>query len=135
MSFLVDANVLCEPTRPSPVAKVLAWLEAHESEIVVDAVVLGEIAAGVLGLPAGRKRERLEAWFEVLAGVVECLPWDAEVARRWARLVADARKKGRTIPLLDSMIAATALHHGLVVATRNGDDFRKAGVEVFDPFA
>lgn len=135
MTFLVDANVLCEPTRPLPDAKAVAWLEAHESEIVVDAVVLGEIAAGVLGLPPGKRRERLEAWFGRVAEAVECLPWDAAVARRWARLVVETRRKGRVLPLLDSMIAATALHHGLVVATRNGRDFRKAGVEVVDPFA
>lgn len=135
MTILVDANVLCEPTRPLPEARVVAWLEAHESEIVVDAVVLGEIAAVVLGLPVGKRRERLEAWFEELAEAVECLPWDAAVARRWARLVAETRRKGRVLPLLDSMIAATALHHGLVVATSNGRDFRKAGVEVVDPLA
>lgn len=135
MRYLVDANVLCEPTRPAPDPKVVAWLEAHESEIVVDAVVLGEIAAGVLALPSGRKRERLEAWFEALAGVVARLSWDASVARRWGRLVADARRKGRVLPLLDSMIAATALRHDLVVVTRNAPDFRRAGVEVLDPFA
>ena len=135
MTFLVDANVLCEPTRPAPSPKAIAWLEAHEREIVVDAVVLGEISAGVLSLPAGRKRERLETWLEAVAGLVECVPWDAAVARRWGRLVAESRRKGRILPLLGSMIAATALHHGFVVATRNVADFRKAGVEVVDPFA
>ncbi|HYN42423.1 MAG TPA: type II toxin-antitoxin system VapC family toxin [Thermoanaerobaculia bacterium] len=135
MTFLVDANVLCEPTRPAPSPKVIAWLEEHEREIVVDAVVLGEISAGVLGLSAGRKRERLEAWLESVAGLVECVSWDAAVARRWGRLVAESRRKGCTLPLLDSMIAATALHHGFTVATRNVADFRAAGVAVVDPFA
>jgi predicted nucleic acid-binding protein len=70
-----------------------------------------------------------------VAETIDCLPWDADVARRWARLVADLRRKGKPMPLLDSMIAATALTHGLTVATRNTDDFKRAGVKVFDPFA
>lgn len=135
MTFLVDANVLCEPTRPFPATGVVEWLTANEANLVVDAIVLGEISVGILSLPAGRKRTRLEHWFEGVVSCVECLPWDAAVSRRWARLVAQLRKKGQAIPLLDSMIAATALEHGLTVATRNLRDFEKTGVSVFDPFA
>ena len=56
------------------------------------------------------------------------------MSRRWARLVVQLRKKGQPLPVLDSMIAATALEHGLTIATRNTRDFRKTGVKVFDPF-
>jgi len=111
------------------------WLTAHEGDLVVDAIVLGEIAAGVLALPAGRKRDRLEQWLDSVAENVECVPWDAAVSRRWAKLVVDLRKKGRSLPLLDSMIAATALTHGFTVATRNVADFEAAGGKVVDPFA
>jgi len=135
MNYLVDANVLSEPTKPTPQARVLEWLTAHEDELVVDAIVLGELQLGVLALPAGRKRARLEAWFETLTQSLECLPWDAAVSRRWARLVSDLRRQGVAIPLLDGMIAATALDHQLTVATRNVRDFQRAGVQVVDPFA
>ena len=66
MTYLVDANVLSEPTRPSPDAKVVDWLSAHERTLVVDAVVLGELYLGVLSLPAGRRRTGLEQWCEAL---------------------------------------------------------------------
>jgi len=135
MTFLVDANVLCEPTRPAPTARVVDWLAANEPDLVIDAIVLGEISAGVLALPTGRKRTRLLAWLDSVALSVECVPWDAAVSRRWAELVAGVRRKGRSLPLLDSMIAATALEHGFTVATRNVADFEKAGVQVVDPFA
>jgi predicted nucleic acid-binding protein len=101
---------------------------------VVDAIVLGEVALGILLLPRGRKRARLEQWFEEVADRFACLARDAGVCRRWAQLVADLRKKGLTPPLLDSMIAATALAHGLTVATNNITDIQLAGVPVEDPF-
>jgi predicted nucleic acid-binding protein len=135
MTYLVDANVLSEPTRASPNVKVVDWLRANERELVVDPIVLGELRLGVLALPRGRKRLRLEAWFESVAAAVECVPWDADVSRRWAGLVSDLKQAGRPLPLLDSMIAATALHHGLTIATRNTRDFARAGAQVLDPFA
>jgi predicted nucleic acid-binding protein len=134
MRYLVDANVLSEPTRPAPDARVVDWLSDHESDLVVDSIILGELCIGVRALPSGRKRARLEQWFEALAETIECLPWDAAVSRRWARLVVDLKRKGDPVPLLDGMIAATALTHGLAVATRNVLDFRKTGVKVVDPF-
>jgi predicted nucleic acid-binding protein len=66
---------------------------------------------------------------------IDCLPWDATISRRWAKLVVDLKRKGDKLPLLDSMIAATALQHDLTVATRNTRVFNKAGVKVLDPFA
>lgn len=135
MIYLVDANVLSEPTKSTPDPRVIDWLRAHEGNVVVDAIVLGELYAGVLRLPAGRRRTELDRWFESVVAVLDCLPWDGAVSRRWARLVVRLQRRGRSLPLLDSMIAATALEHGLTVATRNVRDFKEAGVSVVDPFA
>lgn len=135
MTYLVDANVLSEPTRPSPDAKVVDWLSANERTLVVDSVVLGELYLGVLSLPAGRRRTGLEHWFEALSRTIVCLPWDAAVSRQWAKLVVALKRKGTPVPLLDGMIAATALEHGLSVVTRNVNDFKPTGVKVVNPFA
>lgn len=135
MTYLVDANVLSEPTKPAPDPRVIAWLRSHEGNLVLDAIVLGELYAGILRHPAGRKRVQLERWFESAIGSLDCLPWDGAVSRRWARLAVHLKRKGRALPLLDSMIAATALEHHLTVATRNVRDFEATGVRVVNPFA
>jgi len=95
----------------------------------------GEIRFGIHLLPAGRRRRQLEQWFEEGVRRVHCLSWDAACGLRWARLLADLRSTGRAMPVKDSLIAATALVHGLIVATRNTHDFERAGVRVTDPFA
>jgi toxin FitB len=135
VTFLVDANVLSEPTKPRPHPRAIAWLRSHEREIVLDPIVLGEIRFGVLLLPAGRRRQRLDLWFAEGVRRIHCLAWDVETGLRWAELLARLRLAGEVMPVKDSMIAATALRHDLTVATRNGRDFGKAGVNVVDPFA
>ncbi len=134
MKYLVDANVLCEATKPSPNPHVLTWLDRHEADLVVNPVILGEIRFGILLLPTGQKRRRLERWFqEGLAGL-PCLPWDLPTGFRWAELLAQLRKTGRSMPVKDSLIAATALVHDLHVASRNRQDFAKTGVDLVNPF-
>jgi predicted nucleic acid-binding protein len=134
VTYLVDGNVLSEPTKPAPDGKVVNWLSANERNLVVDSIVLGELCIGVYSLPPGRKKARLEQWFDGLTRTLDCLPWDAAAARRWAGLVVELKRKGRALPLLDTMIAATALEHGFTVATRNVGHFEPAGVKTIDPF-
>jgi predicted nucleic acid-binding protein len=133
--YLVDVNVLSEPTKQVADPKVVAWLDANESNLVVDSIIVGELRIGIMALPRGRKRARLEEWFETVVETIECLPWDAAVSQRWAMLVVALKKSGETVPLLDGMIAATALQHDLIVATRNTRDFQKTGVKTFNPFS
>ncbi len=135
MRFLVDANVLSEATKPEPDPRVLIWLRENGHEIVVNPVVLGELEYGILLLPAGRRRTRLQQWFADGVRRIRVLDFDAETASAWAQLLASLKKKGLAMPIKDSLIAATALVHGLTVATRNTADYRNARVPLVDPFA
>jgi hypothetical protein len=134
VKFLVDANVLSEPTKAAPDARCVEWLRRHEREIAVDPVIVGEIRFGILLLAKGRRRRKLEQWFENGVQLLQCLPWELETGLRWAELLATLRRSGRAMAIKDSLIAATALVHGLTVVTRNRSDFEKAGVTVVDPF-
>jgi predicted nucleic acid-binding protein len=134
VKYLVDANVLSEPTKPSPDPRVIQWLRANEAEIAVDPVILGELRFGILILPKGKKRTALERWFDIGVGRLHCLAWDADTGLKWAELLARLRLTGKAMPIKDSLIAATALTHGLTVTTRNRADFKNAGVRVIDPF-
>jgi toxin FitB len=135
VKYLVDANVLSEPTRPAPAQKVVTWLRRHEREMAIDPIILGEVRFGILRLHKGRKRAKLEQWFDTGVRRLHCLPWDAETGLRWAELLVRLRAAGRAMPIKDSLIAATALVHDLTVATRDRADFDKAEVRVIDPFA
>jgi predicted nucleic acid-binding protein len=132
--FLVDANVLSEPTKAVPELNVVEWLRQHERDLAIDPIILGEVRFGILLLPRGKKRSRLERWFDAGVRKLYCLPWEAESGLRWAELLASLRASGRAMPIKDSLIAVTALVHGLTIVTRNRADFEKAGVKVVNPF-
>ena len=135
MKYLVDANVLSEATRQAPSAEVIDWLRRHEEDLVVDPIVTGELRFGILLLPKGKRRAALERWFTSTVKLVPCLSWTAETSLHWSGLLASLRRRGRAMPIKDSLIAATALEHDLTVVTRNVRDFAHAGVRVVDPFA
>lgn len=135
MTFLVDANVLSEATKPAPEPKVMQWLRANEAELVVDPIILGEIRFGIELMAPGRRRKRFEHWFAEGVENLACLPIDAATGMCWEQLLAKLRTSGGAMPYKDSLISATALLHDLTVATRNTRDFQQAGVKVFDPFA
>ena len=134
MTYLVDANVLCEPTKSAPDPRVIEWLERNERDLTVDPVILGEVRFGILLLPTGQRRRGLERWFDEVARRIRCFSWDTGTGLRWAELLAHLRALGRPMPLKDSFIAATALAQGLTVATRNRRDFEASGVQIVDPF-
>jgi predicted nucleic acid-binding protein len=135
MKYLVDANVLSEPTKLAPDPRVIAWLRDHEPDLAVNPIILGELWFGILLLPKGRKRTALETWFNRGVGRLVCLPWDADTGLKWAELLARLRGAGKAMPVKDSLIAATAAVHGLTVATRNRADFVHARVRLVDPFS
>jgi len=134
MRFLVDANVLCEPTRKKPHPEVVDWLRRNEPLLCVDPIILGEIHFGILSLPDGKRRKRLQRWFEKGVRLVSRIDWTPEIGLTWGKLLASLRAEGRSMPLKDSQIAATALHEQLTLATRNVADFAGAGVRLVNPF-
>jgi predicted nucleic acid-binding protein len=138
VSFLLDTNVVSEPTRPRPDARVIAWFAAQPDEtLFISALTLGELRRGILQLTEGRKRRELLRWLETeiepgFAG--RTLGVDAAVARHWAENQDRATRAGKTLPVMDSLFAATALAHGLTLVTRNTADFAATGVALVDPW-
>ena len=135
MSFLIDTNVLSESARPRPDPAVLDWFTGvPDDDLYVSVLTLGEIRKGIEKLAESARREKLRRWLEH-----DLRDWfgprvlsiDAQVADRWGRLVAQA---GRPLPAIDSLLAATALHHDLRLVTRNVTDFEFTGLEVVDPW-
>ena len=136
-SFLIDTDVLSEPTKKRPDPRAVAWLRKHEADLYTSAVVVGEIAWGIERLPKSKKRLGLESWFSnvvipKMAGRI--LRFDTRVALVWGTLQAELEAAGRTMPWRDSVIAATARWHGLVVATRNVRDYAQSAAKVVNPF-
>jgi predicted nucleic acid-binding protein len=134
VKYLVDADVLSEATKPAPAQQVLEWLRKFDRDLAVNPIILGELEYGILLLPASRRRKRLLDWFEGGVGQLNVIDFDAATAGVWAKLLADLKRKGRAMPIKDSLIAATAKQHGLTVVTGNTADFRHAGVQIVDPF-
>ena len=139
MSYLVDTNVASQPVRPKPNPDVLAWLESVPDEALhLSVLSIGEMRDGVERLQVStKKRERLRVWLEQdipdwFEGRI--LPVDMAVADRWGRLISERRTFGKPLPAVDSLLAATALVHGLRLVTRNTKDFDVAGLEVVNPW-
>jgi len=135
VSFLVDANILSEPTMRDPDVRAVQWLRNNERELWIDPVILGEIRFGILLLPTSTRRRRLERWFDQGVKTIRCVEWDAEAGMCWATLLAKLRTTGKSMPIKDSFIAASALRYGLTLVTRNSSDFQHAGVHISNPLS
>ena len=136
--FLLDTNTVSELMSVKPNQRVLDWLDAaDENRLYLSAMTLGEIRQGVAALPQSKKRTRLETWLEVdlqTRFASRILAIDGSVADRWGWIMAQAQVKGMTLPVVDALIAATALHHNLTAVTRNVSDFVVAGLSVINPW-
>lgn len=136
--YLLDTNCISELVRVKPAPSVMMWVEATDEALLhLSVLTLGEIRKGVAGLPHGRRRTHLETWLEVelrarFAGRI--LPIDAAVADRWGLLAASAKGDGRTLSIIDGLLAATALHYNLAVVSRNVSDFASTQVQVLNPW-
>ena len=135
---ILDTNVVSEALKPSPSRIVLEWLAAQEtSEVFLTAITMAEVLAGVETLPAGKRKAKLASSIEkILTEYFQCpiLPFDAQAARVYAKLVRSRNAIGRPISQFDAMIASVAFSHGAAVATRNTSDFEYCGIRVVNPW-
>lgn len=138
MKYLLDTSVLCEPTRPKPDARVRAWLDSRdEADLCVSVLTLGEIHQGIAQLPSGTRRDSLQDWVHtelVRRFHGRILPIDADIAAQWGRLSGTARAAGRPLPVIDALLAATALARRLTVVTRDTADLLRCGAGVLNPW-
>jgi toxin FitB len=134
VTYLVDTNVLSEATKQVADGSVIRWLRFNSAELVTNPIVLGEIRTGILVLPRGKKRERLLEWYGNTVERIAIIAFDTYSGIVWADLNAELWRKGRTMPIKDSLIAATARQHGLTIATRNTEDYKYTGVKLVNPF-
>jgi len=136
--FLLDMCIVSELGKELPDSGVTSWMSAVDLDILyLSAVTIGEVQRGIALLADTAKRRRLERWLasDLLSGFANrILPLDGDVALRWGDLQARTEKVGGRLPVLDGIIAATALFHALSVVTRNERDFVPSDVRVFNPW-
>ena len=132
--FLLNTNVVSELVKPSPEPRVISWIQAtEESFLFLSVLTIGEIRKGISSLPSGNKRALLESWLGndlLMRFTNRILSIDFEIAERWGLL--SAQSKG--MPVVDGLLAATALHHNLTFVTRNTSDVKLGGLGVFNPW-
>jgi len=138
VNLLIDTNVLSEVQRPAPNLKVLDWLDAvDEDRAFISVASIAELRRGVALMNDGRRRAVLSAWLtnDLPARFAErILPIDHAVAQHWGDLMAQSRRSGVALSVMDGFFAATALAGGLALVTRNVKDFTSFGVQLFNPW-
>jgi toxin FitB len=136
--FLLDTNVVSELIKPKPDPKVTAWVEAAEENLFrLSVLTLGEIRKGINSLPDSARRAALESWLNhdlLIRFAHRILDVDQAVADRWGRLAANALAAKQLLPVIDGLLAATAIHHNLTLVTRNAKDVSPTGVPVINPW-
>lgn len=136
--YLLDTCVLSEFVKPQPERKVVDWLNTVDPEAVyLSAVTIGEIQFGISSRPPSNRRTELEVWLnetlpQQFGGRILAL--DAGTFGAWGKMTAEQKRNGAAQGVMDSLIAATALEHRMVLVTRNVSDFTVPGLSVFNPW-
>ncbi len=139
MKYLLDTCLVSELIKQRPDLAVMDWVGMQqESTFFLSVLTLGELRRGVGRLQDGRKRIHLTNWLDNdlkprFSG--RLLSVDEDVVERWGIITAQSMFKGKALPVIDGLIAATALVHGLTVVTRNISDMQASGVLLFNPWA
>ncbi|MFT4298682.1 MAG: type II toxin-antitoxin system VapC family toxin [Aeromicrobium sp.] len=134
----LDTNVISELMRVEPDQRVIAWARGlDDRDLAVPAPVLAEIFRGLHRLAAGARRQRLECALDAFLDRIDdrhLLAFDPPAAVAFGIVMAEAEQRGRSMPTMDALIAATCRSHAVPLATRNIDDFEGAGIGLVDPW-
>ena len=138
MKYLLDTCVISELVKKRPSARVTRWLDRQdEFSIYLSVITLGELQKGIDKLPKSRKRRQLKNWATsdlIHRFTGRILNIDSNIAQKWGTLSAEAETGGRPVPVLDGLLAATALSHGLTFVTRNTSHIEHTGVSMLNPW-
>ena len=138
MKYILDTCVISELVKPRPSAAVTGWVARQdEASLFLSVITLGELEKGIAKLTDAKRRVKLETWVrQDLAERFEnrVLPINAAVAARWGALSGQAERAGTPLPVIDGLIAASALEHNLAVVSRNVGDFEPCGVACLNPW-
>lgn len=136
--YILDTNIVSELAKAAPGAKVAAWIEAVEEELLfLSVLTFAEIRRGIELLPGGARQARLRRWLDVeLADRFEgrILDVGRGVAEQWGVIMARSEAAGRRLPTMDAFFAATAAFYGMTMVTRNTRHFATTGVAVVNPW-
>lgn len=138
IGWLLDTNVIWEPSKPKPDEHVLAWLDAQtEENLYLSILTIAEGDKGIAKLdPDDPKRAKYIIKWQALEDRFEgrILPLSNPVVRRWGTMSGTLESTGKPAPVIDTMLAATALEHDLYLATRNTADVQNTGAALFNPW-
>ena len=138
MNFLLDTCVISELAAKRPEPRVVGWIDDVNPNIVyLSVVTIGEIQKGIEKLQDPRRRGSLESWLQdelLIRFRDRIVVLDTEILLQWGTLTGRLEARGTPMPAMDSLLAATALHGNLVLATRNENDFLSSGVQIFNPW-
>lgn len=136
--FLLDTNVISELIKPRPNQNVTHWIETTDEPLLhLSVLTLGEIRRGIASLPDAVRRIKLETWLDselVLRFADRILPIDLAIADRWGRLTGTASARKSPLPVIDGLLAATAVHHNLTLVTRDTKRLSGTNVPFFNPW-
>jgi predicted nucleic acid-binding protein len=138
MSYLIDTNCISELVKSEPNENVIQWFnEQDELDLYLSVITLGELRKGVEKLPDSKRKRKLNHWInEDLLHRFKNRTLDITLleVNKWGEVLGKAEKRGRTLPAVDALIAATALAHNLAVVTRNTKDMEASVVELINPW-
>ena len=138
MKYLLDTCVISELVKKAPTPSVVTWLNGiDETNFYLSVLTLGELQKGISKLPDSARKDELQTWIEsdlVARFESRILDLDLETALAWGRMQGVAEQNGTRLPVMDSLIAASAAARSLVVVTRNTKDIERCNVKVLNPW-